>query len=187
MEQKLDPSLPPDLQLTPVVKRFPVWLITLLVVISILVAGTGYWFIYSKVYPQTVQSPQPGTTLPVVSSNAKIFWVSNPPRLANISSPKKNNQTTTGNSAMCLPGTQCQDTFGVSEDIPNYYACTLDTQCSFFSGFTGVQTGREVPQTSAPVQQTDGSASAPTQPPGGGAPTTNPALPLAVSGAEGCF
>lgn len=177
--------MPSDLPPTPIVKKFPVWLITLLVIIAILIAGTGYWFIYLKVLPQTVLVPQPGTTAPVVSSNAKISWVSNPPKLATIS-PKKNNKTTTSVSAMCLPGTECQDTVVSQTDVPNYYACTLDTQCSFFTGFTGVRTGNETPKKSVPAQTRD-SVPAPTQPPGDTALTTNPALPVAVNGSKGCF
>ncbi len=122
---------------------------------------------------------------PTLGSKAKISWISNPPKLATVSA-KKNNQTTTSVSAMCAPGTECQDTVVSQTDTPNYYACTLDTQCSFFTGFTGVQTGNVGITQSVPAQ-TNGSTPAPTQPPGGGTPTTNPTLPIAVNGSAGCF
>lgn len=172
MEQNLNPDLSPNLPPIPVVKKFPVWLAVLLSVIVVLIAGTGYWFIYSKV------SSQPDT-------DAKISWVSNPPRLATIS-VKKNGQITTSVSAICVPGTDCKDTIASQTDAPSHYVCTLDTQCSFFTGFTGVQTENEIPIKNIPAQTRD-SSPAPIQPPGGGAPTSNSALPATVQGVEGCF
>lgn len=178
----------------------------LLVIVALLVIGGGVYVYKNKKIETTpvvdtgtqqtnTQAPQvtnqenptnnKSVNAPTPEGKVKISWVSNPPKLAAISA-KKNNQTTTSVSAMCLPGTDCQDTIVSQTDTPNYYACTLDTQCSFFSGFTGVKTGNAGITQSVPVQ-TNGSASAPTQPPGGGTPTTNPALPTAVNGSEGCF
>ena len=185
MEQNLDPQLSPNSQPVLVTKINPVRLISLFVVIVILIVGIGYWFIYLRVSPQKVMVPQTGIKSPVLSSGQKISWISNPPKLAS-PSPKKNNNTTTGSSATCLYGTDCQDTITSQVDPPNYYACTLDTQCAFFTGFTGIQTANETPIQNVSAQ-TANSVSAPTQSPGGGELTANPALPNADSGAEGCF
>jgi len=112
--------------------------------------------------------------------NTKISWVPITPL------SRETDKTTTSSSAMCLPGTQCQDVVVFQTEVENYYACTLDDQCSFFKGFMGVQTGVTATKTSVPAQ-VRGSTPASTQPPGGGAPTSNLPLPIAVDGSEGCF
>lgn len=115
------------------------------------------------------------------SNTSQISWVPIVPP------SKETGKIVTSSSADCLPGSQCQDVVVFNQTaVENYYSCNLDEQCAFFSGFTGVQSGNELPKTNVQAQ-TRGSASDPTQYPGGGAITTDPALPTAVSGAEGCF
>ncbi|MDP1689459.1 MAG: hypothetical protein Q8L47_05040 [bacterium] len=148
----------------------------LLIVLVVALAGiAGYFILFNKlkIFTDTWQTQS--------SNYEKITWVSIPPE------QKGSDKITTRSSAICLPGTECEDTI-VSQPsvIDSYFACTSDDQCSFFSGFTGLKAGEAASIKNVPAQTRD-SAPGSAQPSSSGAPTMNTDLPATVNGAENCF
>lgn len=112
-------------------------------------------------------------------SGAKINWTSIAPGKKVLAGKADAGGISSGASSMCVAGSQCQDTVSTSvAALPPHMSCQTDNQCSYFSGFTGVQTGGSIPISN--IQQANSSMQTTS--------SVNPnTLPVAVSGSEGCY